>query len=62
MRKVLGRSYRGLKPFEDVKRAFNKWPKSENWRIVRAMRLEDFTGTDLLEFVDRILQDPCRTS
>jgi hypothetical protein len=62
VRKVLGRPYRALKPYEDVKRAFSRWPKSENWRIVRAMRLEDFVDTDLLGFVDHVLGDPCRTT
>ncbi|MEO0452752.1 MAG: AAA family ATPase [Verrucomicrobiota bacterium] len=57
--RILGKKYRALKPFEDVNRSFPKWPKSENWRVVRAMKIDDFKGTDLYEFILKVIQDSC---
>lgn len=58
--RILGRKFRQLKPYEDVNHAYPKWPKSENWRVVRAMPLEEFHGTDLYHFLTKVIQDPCR--
>lgn len=58
--RVLGRKYRELKPFEDVNRSFPKWPKSENWRVIRAMDMEDLKNTDLHQFLLEVVRDPCR--
>jgi len=57
---VLGRGFRELGPHDDVKRRYSHWPKSENWKIVRAMRPSDFQSTDLGHFLLSVLQAPCQ--
>jgi predicted ATPase len=58
--RILGKKYRELKPYEDVNRSFSKWPKSENWRVVRAMNLDEFKKTDLYNFLVKVISDPCK--
>lgn len=57
---VLGRGFRELAEFDDVKQRFSHWPKAENWKIVRAMQPADFSKTDLGQFLTSVLQAPCR--
>jgi hypothetical protein len=58
--RILGKKYRELKPYEDVNRSFSKWPKSENWRVVRAMSPDEFKKTDLYNFLVKVVSDPCK--
>jgi len=55
IKQVLGHGFRELKPFETVKDVHSKWPKSENWKIVQQMSREEFAGTDLWEFLQKIV-------
>jgi len=55
IKRAKGNAYSALQPFQLLKTASPAWPKSENWRIARAMTLEDLDGTDLGAF----LKDLC---
>jgi hypothetical protein len=48
---VKGSKYRALAHHEKLEEAPVSWSKSENWRIARAMTLDDLAGTDLLDFL-----------
>ena len=43
--------YVELGPFGKLKDAQKRWGKSNNWRIVREMNLNDILGTDLHDFL-----------
>jgi hypothetical protein len=60
VKRVLGKSYRALAPYEDVKDRYPNWQKTENWKIVRDMPLKDLEKTDLSLFLQQIVEDPCR--
>lgn len=48
-----GAAYRSLKPFEG-RQGVNLWPKTENWKIARAMQRAEIETTDLGRFLARI--------
>ena len=50
---VQGAAYRGLEPFEG-RQGLNLWPKTENWKIARAMKSDEILATDLGQFLQRI--------
>lgn len=52
IKKVKGDKYRALGPYERLRDADPAWSKSENWRIVREMKVSDLENTDLGKFVE----------
>jgi energy-coupling factor transporter ATP-binding protein EcfA2 len=48
-----GATYRALAPFEG-RQGLNLWPKTENWKIARAMVRAEIEATDLGQFLARI--------
>lgn len=60
IQKVLGRGFRELGPYEDVKQRFSHWPKADNWKVVQAMRSQDAVETDLGRFLKSVIEAPCR--
>jgi hypothetical protein len=48
-----GAGFRALTPFEN-RRGIPVWPKTENWRIARAMEPLELENTDLGRFLSRI--------
>jgi predicted ATPase len=48
-----GVAYRALTPFEG-RQGVNLWPKTENWKIARAMERAEIEATDLGQFLARI--------
>jgi energy-coupling factor transporter ATP-binding protein EcfA2 len=50
---VQGASYRALTPFES-RQGLNLWPKTENWKIARAMQRAEIEASDLGQFLARI--------
>ena len=46
--------HRELKHFEDLDEIPHHWPKRDNWRIARAMRLEEIKSSDLGEWLMRL--------
>jgi energy-coupling factor transporter ATP-binding protein EcfA2 len=50
---VHGAAYRALGPFEG-RQGVNLWPKTENWKIARAMNRAEIDATDLGQFLARI--------
>lgn len=51
---VKGAGYRELLPYEKRETVIPVWPKEENWKIAREMRLEEFAQTDLGKFLAAI--------
>ena len=51
---VQGATCRALTPFEG-RQAAKLWPKTENWKIARAMERTEIEATDLGQFLARIL-------
>ena len=49
-----GSEYRALEPYQLLKDISPSWSKTENWRIARAMTLEDLNETDLGKFIDSL--------
>ena len=47
----VGEAHSALGPFERLRDAPNPWAKADNWRIARAMTLDDLAGSDLGEFL-----------
>jgi hypothetical protein len=47
---VQGAGYRALTPFEG-RQGVNLWPKTENWKIARAMERAEMEATDLGQFL-----------
>ncbi|MEM6821423.1 MAG: AAA family ATPase [Verrucomicrobiota bacterium] len=56
VRKVLGPKQRAPRPYEDIKEVDSRWPKSENWKIIREMRRDEIDRTDLWDFLERIIK------
>ena len=50
---VQGGTYRALTPFEG-RQGIKLWPKTENWKIARAMKRAELEATDLGQFLARI--------
>jgi len=50
---VQGATFRALGPFEG-RQEVNLWPKTENWKIARAMERAEIEATDLGRFLARI--------
>jgi hypothetical protein len=48
---VKGNNYRELAPYEKLGIQSPSWTKDENWRIARAMKVEDLEHTDLGKFL-----------
>lgn len=48
---ALGEGYQALEHFQLLKESSKPWHKSDNWRIARAMSLEDIRETDLGHFL-----------
>jgi ABC-type Mn2+/Zn2+ transport system ATPase subunit len=49
-----GSEYRALEPYQLLKESSRGWSKAENWRIARAMTLEDLNETDLGKFLNSL--------
>ncbi|MDX6766293.1 MAG: AAA family ATPase [Candidatus Methylacidiphilales bacterium] len=62
IQKVLGKGFQELGPYDDVKRRYGHWPKSDNWKIVREMALRDFEQTDLGQYLRFVIESPCRVA
>lgn len=60
VKRVFGKYYGALGPYEDVKARYRNWQKTENWKVVRDMRLSELEDTDLGRFLRKVLDDPCR--
>lgn len=60
IQKVLGKGFQELGHFDDVKRRYGHWPKSDNWKIVREMSLKDFQDTDLGKYLRYLVEAPCK--
>jgi len=58
---VFGKKMRALGPFEDIKERYPYWPKTDNWKVVRDMSLAEWEKTDLGRFLQRVVDDACRT-
>lgn len=56
VKKIKGKNYRALGPYEKLNEISPSWSKIENWRIAREMTLDDLNKTDLGEFL-LILKD-----
>jgi energy-coupling factor transporter ATP-binding protein EcfA2 len=54
VKNIKGSEYRALEPYQLLKDISHSWSKTENWRIARAMTLEDLNETDLGEFLDSL--------
>jgi energy-coupling factor transporter ATP-binding protein EcfA2 len=48
-----GSAYRALTPYEG-RQGLNLWPKTENWKIARAMERAEIEATDLGQFLARV--------
>lgn len=51
---VKGPGYSSLTPYQCLADASPAWSKAENWRIAREMRLEELSGTDLGQFLEKL--------
>jgi ABC-type cobalamin/Fe3+-siderophores transport system ATPase subunit len=60
IQKALGRGFRELGPYDDVKRRYAHWPKSDNWKVVQQMDARSIADTDLGTFLRAVLDAPCR--
>jgi energy-coupling factor transporter ATP-binding protein EcfA2 len=54
IQEVKGGKYRALKPYEALSSLSPAWDKNENWRIARAMTLEDLRATDVGQFLQKV--------
>ena len=54
IRKVFGKKYRSLNPYELLKGATLGWSKTDNWRIAREMDFDDIKDTDLGKFLESL--------
>jgi energy-coupling factor transporter ATP-binding protein EcfA2 len=57
IQKVKGPKYKALMEYQKLKEANFSWDKSENWRIVREMGLEELEKTDLLKFIREFISE-----
>lgn len=51
---AFGQSFSALPPYQALREAANGWRKADNWKVARQMTLEELSGTDLGEFIERI--------
>jgi ABC-type cobalamin/Fe3+-siderophores transport system ATPase subunit len=51
IRQVYGPKYRALGKYELLEDAEYGWPKTDNWRIARAITIDDLKGTDIGKFL-----------
>lgn len=54
VKRVKGKAYRALGKYESLKSVPMPWAKNENWRIARAMTIDDLNDTDLGEFLNNL--------
>lgn len=49
--------YKALEPYQKLNEVSPDWGKSENWKIAKAMTLQDLEGTDLGVFLEKLASD-----
>jgi len=54
-----GRRARRLGPFDDVREIYPAWQKTDNWKLMREMPLEEMATTDLGRFLRFVVEAPC---
>jgi hypothetical protein len=54
VKQVFGSSFHAPQPYEDFKEMQPRWNKNANWRVARAMTIEDIALTDLGKFLDKL--------
>lgn len=57
IQEVKGPKYKALEPYQKLNDLSPNWGKSENWKIARAMKLQDLEGTDLGDFLEDLSSD-----
>lgn len=60
IQKILGKGFQELGHYDDVKRRYGHWPKSDNWKIVREMAAKEYESSDLGKFLHFLIEAPCR--
>jgi energy-coupling factor transporter ATP-binding protein EcfA2 len=59
IQKILGKGFQELGHYDDVKRRYGHWPKSDNWKIVREMAAKEYESSDLGQFLRHVIEAPC---
>jgi hypothetical protein len=59
IQKILGKGFQELGHYDDVKRRYGPWPKSDNWKIVREMAAKEYESSDLGQFLRHVIEAPC---
>jgi energy-coupling factor transporter ATP-binding protein EcfA2 len=48
---ALGNDYSAIRPYELLSAADRPWGKRDNWRVALEMKLQEWNGTDVMEFL-----------
>jgi hypothetical protein len=51
---AFGQSFSALSAYQRLANAPSGWSKSDSWKIARQMTLDELSGTDLGEFIEKI--------
>ena len=51
IKKIKGDKHQALTPYQKLNEVDPCWAKSENWKIIREMKIEDIAETDLGKFI-----------
>lgn len=54
IKQVFGGEYRALSPYEKLKDVTPHWNKNQNWKLARAMSLDEISTTDIGEFLQKL--------
>jgi ABC-type multidrug transport system ATPase subunit len=54
IQEIKGPKYTALEPYQKLNEISPHWDKKENWKIARAMTLDDLEGTDLGAFLEKL--------